>query len=329
MERLERNHTILCTTRDYRELNGLINIRRSVVRRVGRHGGAPRDHKLRASIDRITELTPIIEEYSPDAVVSSCSPDAARMAYLLRIPHIGFSEAPHHNAALRLSVPLLHRLLIPAHIPKRRFSVFGIEQSRIVPYDALDAYMIVKNRPVQAKPPISKGHGERVILFRTYEEQAAYINKKVDVISMVTRIAKSMPDCRVVVLGRYEDEIAYLQRSLGDDITVIDRVVDSRIILEMTDVFIGSGGTMTVESALRGIPTISYNGVPNITEEYLVRQNLVKRAESVSAMVSATRELLECDKEGIQARARLYLSRMEDPGAVLEGVICSMDGDTA
>ena len=38
-----------------------------------------------------------------------------------------------------------------------------------------------------------------------------------------------------------------------------------------TDVFvIGSGGTMTAESALLGIPTISYNAIPNIIENYLI-----------------------------------------------------------
>ena len=41
--------------------------------------------------------------------------------------------------------------------------------------------------------------------------------------------------------------------------------------LAITDVFVGSGGTMTSESALRGIPTISYEGNTQCTiEKYLV-----------------------------------------------------------
>ena len=41
-----------------------------------------------------------------------------------------------------------------------------------------------------------------------------------------------------------------------------------------TDIFIGSGGTMTAESALMGIPTISYNAVPNIIEKFLGEKNI-------------------------------------------------------
>ncbi len=48
---------------------------------------------------------------------------------------------------------------------------------------------------------------------------------------------------------------------------------DGKYLLNNTDVFIGSGGTMTAESALMGIPTISYNAIPNSIEKMLVRKN--------------------------------------------------------
>ena len=44
--------------------------------------------------------------------------------------------------------------------------------------------------------------------------------------------------------------------------------------LSIIDIFVGSGGTMTSEAALRGIPTISYDGVPNLDEKYLVKNGL-------------------------------------------------------
>ena len=52
---------------------------------------------------------------------------------------------------------------------------------------------------------------------------------------------------------------------------------DGKHLLNNTDIFIGSGGTMTAESALMGIPTISYNAVPNIIENYLVKKHLGKK----------------------------------------------------
>ena len=55
-------------------------------------------------------------------------------------------------------------------------------------------------------------------------------------------------------------------------VTVLDSVIDSGQILALCDVFVGSGGTMTSEAALRGVPTVSYNAVPNVEERNLVRR---------------------------------------------------------
>ena len=54
-------------------------------------------------------------------------------------------------------------------------------------------------------------------------------------------------------------------------------MVDGKDLLSSVDVFVGSGGTMTAESALLGIPTISYNAVPNLIENYLVKNKLAKK----------------------------------------------------
>ena len=46
------------------------------------------------------------------------------------------------------------------------------------------------------------------------------------------------------------------------------------------DCFVGSGGTMTAEAGLLGIPTISMNSVPNRIEDYLVKNKIIIRSES-------------------------------------------------
>ena len=52
---------------------------------------------------------------------------------------------------------------------------------------------------------------------------------------------------------------------------------DGKHLLDNTDFFIGSGGTMTAESALMGILIISYDAVPNKIEDFLVKKQLLKR----------------------------------------------------
>jgi len=70
-----------------------------------------------------------------------------------------------------------------------------------------------------------------------------------------------------------------------------------KILLRNADVFIGSGGTMTAESALSSVPTISYNAVPNIIENYLVRKKLIIRERNPKQIVM--NNLLEIGKRGL------------------------------
>lgn len=324
--RLKVKHKILCTSRDYREVNELARIRRQRMQVVGRHGGATLAGKLEASLERMSALLPAIRRFAPDAAVSFCSPDAARVAFGLKIPHIGFSNAPHHHATLRLSVPLLHKLLISANARKRDFTRFGIDPNRIVQYQGLDEYLIIRNRPASRRLPIAKKQGDKLILFRTYEVQASYVAKSVDMVSMIAAIVSELHDCRLVVLGRYYDEIRHLQRSVGDRVTVLDAVVDSGQILPLCNVFIGSGGTMTSEAALRGIPTISYNAVPNVDERNLVRRGLVWRAESASKIVRTAKRLLASGAPTLQPKVERYLAGMEDPYDTLATVLASLEG---
>ena len=55
--RLEKKHTILCTSRNYREVNELGKIRNLALEPVGRFGGGKLSGKLDAGIDRMRLLS--------------------------------------------------------------------------------------------------------------------------------------------------------------------------------------------------------------------------------------------------------------------------------
>jgi len=98
---------------------------------------------------------------------------------------------------------------------------------------------------------------------------------------------------------------------------VLNKVIDSKILLKNTDVFVGSGGTMTAESALLGIPTISYNAVPNIIEAYLVRKKLVIRETNPKQVVISIRKILGSSNLEIKKKSKKMLNSMEDPYPIL------------
>ena len=129
---MKKNHTVLCTSRDYNQVTHLAKIRDLKLTIVGKHGGSKMYDKLNASLHRAKSLSLRIKKFSPDVTVSFCSPEAARVSYGLHIDHICFSDSPHATAVMRLVVPLVQKLLIPWIIPKRAFTKFGIDSKDII-----------------------------------------------------------------------------------------------------------------------------------------------------------------------------------------------------
>ena len=132
---------------------------------------------------------------------------------------------------------------------------------------------------------------------------------------------KNFLPTRIKILKRFAHFLKSLKKKLGKRIVVLDKVVDSGEILSLCDVFIGSGGTMTSEAVLRGVPTLSYNGVPNHDEKYLVRLGMLPRAENLSKIIKVTHRLLNSDRKKLELKAKKFLDSMENPHDTLSKVI--------
>lgn len=309
--RLKKHHTVICTSRKYREVTHLAKIRRLKVIVTGRHGGAERYEKLNASIGRMNRLARVIKEISPDVLISFCSPEAARIAYGFNIKHIAFQDSPHAEAVMRLTVPLVQKLLIPWIIPKKEFIKFGIDKKNIISYRSIDAAVIVKRKI--NKKYLTLDNRKKTILIRVEEEQAAYSSKNRRIISIIKAISDEFKDSNIVVLGRYSSQIKFMKKLFRKKVTVLSKVVDGKKLLSSCHVFVGSGGTMTAEAALLGVPTISYNAVPNLIEKYLVLKKLVVRADSPKGIVSVIKKFLKGTNMNTKLKAKKMLSQMEDP----------------
>jgi predicted glycosyltransferase len=283
---------------------------------IGKHGGSKRHDKLNASLRRAKLLAIRIKEFSPDITISFCSPEAARVSYGLNIVHICFSDSPHAKAVMRLVIPLVQKLLIPWIIPKKEFVKFGINIKNIIQYRAIDAAIIAKRKIPKNGKKLARGSKRKMILVRVEEEYASYPSKKRPAIPIIKEIVKNFCNEEIVVMARYTSQVRYLEQTFGKKIRVLN-VVDSKILLENTHIFVGSGGTMTAESALLGIPTISYNAIPNIIEAYLVRKKLVIRETNPKRIVISIRKILASSNLEIKKKSKKILDSMEDPYPVL------------
>ena len=322
VKNLKKKNKVLCTSRSYREVTALAKIRKFPVKLVGKHGGGDKLDKLEASLDRMKALSKEISKFSPDLVISFCSPEAARISYGLGVNHIAFSDSPHATAVMKLSVPYVQKLMIPWVIPKNQFTKFGISQKNIIQYRSIDAATITK-RNVSKNVKLPYNTKKKTILVRPSEDQAAYVAKKSSIVPIIENILKKFKEENIVVLSRYTSQRKNLKKKFGNKIKVLDMSYDGKVLLENCDVFIGSGGTMTAESALLGIPTISYDAVPNFIEDYLTKKKLAIREKNPKKIVSRIDKIFS-SKNINKKRAKKEVSAMEDPYSKLIKVIKSI-----
>ncbi|MDE1763220.1 MAG: DUF354 domain-containing protein [Thaumarchaeota archaeon] len=311
IQKLGKNHKILCTSRKYSQVVDLAKLKRVNLVLAGKHGGSEREEKLRASTQRIDRLTDIVSKFSPDLVISFCSPEASRVAFGLGLKHIVFSDSPHAEAVMRLTLPFAQKLLIPWIIPKEEFVRYGISKNSIIQYRAIDAAVIVKNKSNIKSIKVDKR--KKTIVIRPEESAAAYVLGKASTSNnIIYEFSKEAKKYNVIVLARYKPKINSLRKEFGDKVKIMNKVVDGKSLLSITDLFIGSGGTMTAEAALMGVPTISYDAVPNHVEKYLVKTGLAKRETNPKSILQAAKKMLEKGSTN-KERAQRILNSMEDP----------------
>ena len=316
IQKLQKQHKILCTSRKYEQVNGIRKFGSINPIIIGKHGGKNNVNKLLASLDRSKLLTKKIEKNGPDLLISFCSPEASRVAFGLGIPHIAFSDSPHANAVMRLALPYATKLLTPWIIPKKDFEGFGIDNKNIINYRTIDAAVIIKN---YKKNKQKKSNLRKMILIRPEESEAAYITKKSKTVKIIKKIIEKFPDEQKIVLSRYKEQTIKLKKIFGASICLLSKPVSGKELLNNVDCFIGSGGTMTAESGLLGIPTISFNAIPNRIEDFLVKKRIIVRSENPDRI---SREIYQSlnNPQIIKKRkenARKLVMSFEDPYQIL------------
>ena len=316
IQRLKNKHKIFVTSRKYPQVNDIMKFGIITPTLVGKHGGKNKLDKLLAGLERSKILTKKIEKFNPDLLISFQSPEASRVAYGLGIPHIGFSDSPHATAVMKLTIPYITKLLTPWIIPKKDFTKYGISSKDIIQYRAIDAGIIIKNYPKLNKP---SPHSKQVILIRPEEIQASYVTKKSNNSKIIQEIIKKFPNEKKIVLSRYDEQSKYLKKEFGSKVFLYTKPINGQKILKECDCFIGSGGTMTAEAGLLGVPTISLNTVPNKIENYLVRNKVILRSSKPKDVITNISRILNNHKSvrARQKNAHQLLSSFDDPYKIL------------
>jgi len=317
----------ILTTRLYREVNQLLDARGLTAYTIGKHGGARIEEKLSASADRVAKLAKFIGRRKPDLALSFSSPEAARVAFGLGIPHLCISDSPHAEAVSRLTIPLSERLFTPAVIPKKEWLGYGISAGKIVQYDALDPIVWLKTFRPDRRILIQDGikPQRKIVTVRLEESFAAYLlakkrKKLLNTVGAIHEMLRNRLEADIVALPRYNDQAEILRREFKHDVVIPRTVVNGPNLLSFSSVFIGGGGTMTSEAAMLGVPSIScFPSKPTIVEEFLISSGLVVREMDPSRIARRAMRMLEDEtyRRRIRDKAKGFVERMEDPIEVI------------
>jgi len=320
-----RGHDALITTRVYREAEQTLKLKKLRFSVVGTHGGGTAFGKLTASAERVTKLANLIQKWKPNLAVSFSSVEASRVAFGLGIPHVAANDSPHSWMVARLTIPLTTFLCCPWIIGRSVWEEFGGPIRKVVLYRALDPAAWLKRHHPDDKvlTQLDLKKDRPIVVFRTEEAFASYLmgkasDKEPVVAPIVDELLRRGLDCQVVVSTRYGMQAPVIKKRFGEKVTVVDRIVDATSLLSYSSAFVGSGGTMTVEAALLGIPSIScFPGPKPLYIQYLERLGLVETIRSPREISTRVDRMLT-EPEEFESQTRIgkqLLAKMEDPVA--------------
>lgn len=325
---LESNgHAVFVTSRKYREVELMIKRKGIKADFLGAHGGKSLLGKLTSSVERIRILADRVNQERPDAAVSFSSPEGCRVAFGLGIRNFCVNDSPHAEDVARLTIPLCHRLFTPWVIATRAWTKYGIDAKRITKYRALDPAAWLKRIDLSkpSKPGI-KLDNRKTVAVRLEESFAAYLldsstSRPSQGYELLKKLLHEFPDCNVVALGRYAEQIDVLQKKFDDRLVIPADLVDGISLLRSCDLFIGMGGTMTAEAALLGIPTISFFRGSYDVERFLLSRGLIFKSDSVNEVIRLAKKLLRDNRmrKGTKEKASRLLNWMEDPVKIILG----------
>jgi len=325
----EKDHKVLCTGRNYRECLRLSKLREFELKIIGKYGGSSKYDKLRASSRRIYDLAKEVDKFQPDLCVSFSSPEAARVAFGLGIPHITFNDSPHAYAVQRLTIPFVTYLLCPWIIPYSAWNNLGISKKQVVRYHALDpvAWLGRETRQFDRDQLKQKYNLRKksTIVIRPEESKASYlIDKNTNIDNILESIVETFhKTTNILVLCRYQDQIRQYNEKYGRKIKVLKNVVDGAELISIADIFVGGGGTMTAESALMGKPTISISPIKFYVDDFLIRNALIHKVTNSTQIVKLLIQIQNDNRFSIKQknRAQQILKNMEDPTNTLMKIV--------
>jgi predicted glycosyltransferase len=296
---------LLITARDYDSTFQILDDMNVEYYKIGKHGGAKLEEKLKTYIQRLSELLPHVKNFSPHYFVTFSSVEGTRIAYGLKIPSIGYNDEPRNEPVCKLIFPFLDNIITPQCIPVEWYFNLGANPKKIIRYNGIDEIAWLSdyspNSQVLDKFDLEKG---KYILMRSEPSFASYFIEKLKpeetMISQIfPSIYKEFPNHKYFLLVRTEKQEQYLRNKItafsGNKNVVITRYLPNLVDLCFySALIISGGGTIVRESSLLNVPSIEFfPGETAPQEHFLIKNGFpLEHIRDINMIVERSKEIL-------------------------------------
>ncbi|MHA1338906.1 MAG: DUF354 domain-containing protein [Promethearchaeota archaeon] len=266
------------TARDYDSTFKIMDETGFEYKKIGQHGGASLQNKLKTYIERLDLLYKEVINYNPDFLVTFSSVEAPRISFGLQIPSIGFNDEPRNAPVCKLIFPLLDEIITPKCIPIDLYLNLYAKKEQLIRYNGIDeiAWLseFLPNPNSLKKYNLEKGE---YIIVRTEMTYASYFVGKLKphetiVAKFIPKIYEKHPDKKYFLLTRSKEQQDWLynflkERGLNPTKMEKNNEINSNLIVTryispiidlcfFSALVISGGGTIVRESSLLGVPSI-------------------------------------------------------------------------
>ncbi len=304
IKELKKSKEILITAREgvgYKEVIKLLELHSIPFVNRGEFGGASLEDKLKASIERQKELMEFVTQFNIEKLVCLSSVDAVRVAFGLGIAIYNFYDIPlsdhksNFKKALpqaRLTIPLATKMFKPFVVPDEIFLRFGLEKDQIIEYRFIDPLIWLKD----FKPDINYlkktipeiNFSKPIITVREEEFKSSYVKGKYPFLYDTLRKIENW-DVNLIIIPRYETEP--LKKEFKKAIVLEEKIILQHL-LAFSDLFIGGGGTINIETTYFGVPTISTRSFISHYDKFLIDKNLMWHSNNAEEITDLSKTLI-------------------------------------
>lgn len=256
---LRPDHQLVLTCRPLANTIDLLKISGFSHTVVGKHYGANKLKKACGFPIRVLQLVSFLRGQGVDVAISHSSFYSPLVSRILGIPCIYLNDNEHAKGN-QLAFAFADKILVPEFLKPDKLAKRTRIRRKIVQYPGVKEGVYLWNFSAAngAASPLDKiglQPDRRTICIRPEPWTAQYYKGRVEFMDPL--ISSLADDFNVLILPRGENQAKHYLQDAFSKAFVLRGSVALADIVARCDLFIGAGGTMTRETAVLGIPTIS------------------------------------------------------------------------